>query len=59
MRTETDLNSVNKHFIKWALCAIHEHPVDEVWTKNLQICTERLSNVLFVFAFPAVNNLDV
>ena len=27
-------NSVNKHFIKWALHAIHGHPEDEVWTKN-------------------------
>ena len=58
-----DLNSVNKHFIIWALNAIHKHPEpeDEVWTKKLQICTERLSmyNMLLAFAFLAVNNLDI
>ena len=45
--------------IEWALYAIHEHPEDEVRTKQLQICTEKLSNMLLVFAFPAVNKLDV
>ena len=42
---------------EWALYAIHEHPEDEVRTKQLQICTEKLSNMLLVFAFPAVNKL--
>ena len=37
---------------------IHEHLEDEVWTKKLQICTENVS-ALFVFAFLALNNLDV
>ena len=34
-RVRSDLNSVNKHFIIWALYAIHEHSEDEVWTKKL------------------------
>ena len=28
-----DLNSVNKHFIIWALYTINEHSEFEVWTK--------------------------
>ena len=55
-----DLNSVNKHFIIWALYTIHEHSEYEVWTKKVtQICTENLSKMLFAFPFLAVNNLDV
>ena len=55
-----DLNSVNKHFIIWALYTIHEHSEYEVWTKQVtKICTENLSNMLFAFTFLAVNNLGV
>ena len=55
-----DLNSVNKHFIIWALYTIHEHSEYEVWTKQVtKICTENLSEMLFAFTFLAVNNLDV
>ena len=27
-----DLNSVNKHFIMWALYTIHDYPEDKVWS---------------------------
>ena len=51
-----DLDSVNKHFIIWALYTIHEHSEYEVCTK---VCTDNVSNMMFAFPFLAVNNLDV
>ena len=56
---QPNLSSVNKHFIIWALYTIHKHSEYEVWTKQvIKSCTENLSNMLFAFAFLAVNNLD-
>ena len=57
--SESDLNSVNNHFIIWVLYTIHEHSEYEDWTKQVtKICTENLSNMLFAFIFLAINNLD-
>ena len=49
-----DLNSVNKHFIIWALNTIHEHSENKFGQK-----TFKFTQMLFVFPFLIVNNLDV